>query len=234
MGIELYSNAPMPEEPAQLEPCWCAERRPTPAGEAAATAFYLDGAPLDDAAQAALRESAARYQARTDARARRESLGVPEIAYEGEQWGARHAWVGEVFAWNTARPPRSAAGLDALGDLAASLPPVPAALDCGEARDRARAGVLVDPPARPCATCGGAGCRVRPARPGLHCGPTAKPMLRALRTLPCDGGGHGEAEPARLLALLEAGPAARDGFLDPARAFVRDAIARGAALVYWT
>lgn len=155
MGIELYSNAPMPEEPAQLEPCWCAKRRPTPAGEAAATAFYLDGAPLDDAAQAALRESAARYQARTDA------------------------------------------------------------------------------PARPCATCGGAGCRVRPARPGLHCGPTAKPMLRALRTLPCDGGGHGEAEPARLLALLEAGPAARDGFLDPARAFVRDAIARGATLVYW-
>lgn len=132
MGIELYSNAPMPEEPAQLEPCWCAEHCPTPAGEAAASAFYLDGAPP-----------------------------------------------------------------------------------------------------RPCTSCGGAGCRVRPARPGLHCGPTAKPMLRALRTLPCDGGGHGEAEPARLLALLEAGPAALDGFLDPARVFVRDAIARGATLVYW-
>lgn len=244
MSMYLYSDAPMPVEPARETPCACAEAYADPVADAAIARWIVDGDAPDPEERAAIRAAATRRHEIQRARALRARLGVPEIAYEGESWGARRDWVAASIEAGRGRAAVAAAQASR---LAALLPPVPAPREPSPAgpllgrvgsgayveagvglqrSSRIVAGTIEDVDVPPCASCGGAGVVPVPEHSGLHGGRIGARQLVFALGLPCEDG-YGELAPAALLELFP------DRGLESERAFVEEAIRRGATRVYW-
>lgn len=247
MSIHLYSNAPVGTDPPLEYPCPCAERSATADLDAAITDWVLYGIQPGPATRDLLAAAAGRTRAQKAATALRASLGIPEIAYEGEAWGARRDWVEASIEAGRGSP--TAAAL-AQG-FAQALPAVPRPREPSQARpgDLGKglprspavvAGAIVDVAVPACPGCGGSGIQTTPERPRLHGGQISARRLLAAVTplhasaalppdaLDLDEGGNGSASPAALEVVLAAAPG-----LEAEHAFVLDAIQRGATLIYW-
>lgn len=244
MSLYLYSDAPMPLEPASEAPCVCAEAYADPVADAAIARWIVDREAPGPEERAAIRAGATRRHEIQRARALRSRLGVPEIAYEGEGWSARRDYVACSIEAGRGKAAAAAAAAEAAAE---HLPGVPAPREpstgasvlgrpgsrtyvqaCVGLRRSAAvvAGTIEDVDVPPCPACGGSGVVQVPERRGLHGGHLGAKRLVFALDLPCEDG-YGELAPAALLELFP------DRGLESERVFVEEAIRRGATRVYW-